>query len=294
MQTKKRNATSVFIIIGIVIADCFIWQHILSLRVADTVHEYFLAVGQGDSELIVFPGNRNVLVDAGPDASVLSALGKILPAGDDYIDLAIISYPELADFNGFNFLLDHYRVGTFAYNGRDDSANGKEWAALKNKIKERGIPLVTLGRGDIIHVGSRRSDEIAVLSPNPDFAQSPDLIESGLVLTVRAPEFKTLLTADIPITVENWLVANEANLRANVLKIAGHGSKYSSDEDFLRAANPEIAVIAFGAKSAFARPSKEALARLAEGTNARVLQTDQAGTVEVFLRNGKLVAVKQQ
>lgn len=292
------------LILSIVFLDLFLWQRIFSFHPVVVAHEYFLDVGQGDSELIIFPNGSKVLVDAGSDNGVLAQLAKVLPVGENYIDLAIISYPDINDFNGFNFVLGSYRIGAFLYNGRQPVANATEWVALMNKIRDKKIPLVTVGRGNRIRFGGSKSagggvdGEIDILSPNVDFAGSADLSETGIV-AMASSGFKTLFTADINANVENYLVASVGavsgdDLHANVLKVADHASKYSVSDSFYTAVNPEFAIIEFGAKNSFSKPAPEVFAGLASTTYARILETDKTGTVEIFPSGGKLQATKEK
>jgi len=324
MPTKNKKSIAFAIAAIVVLGDIFIWQEIfatggvgglgLASAPASSARDYFLNVGQGDSELVIFPGNIKMMTDAGPDDSVLAALARAVPSGDDYIDLAIISQPQPADFNGYNFTLDHYRVGAFIYNGRDDDVSSgggsgaSQWSELKAKIRAKGIPLITLDAGDKISIGdSDTSDEIDFLSPSPTFAQSVALADTGLVELIKTPAFRTLFTSDIGANVEDWLVeqgkiAGDADIRADVLKIADHDSQYSSGDAFLRAVAPSVAVIetGVGAKVGTKTGTKSqvgssTLARLASDTTALILRTDEDGTVEVYPDgNGKLKVVKEK
>jgi competence protein ComEC len=291
MKANKPSIIAIAIVAATLVLDAFVWWTIFSSRPAFVTHDYFLDVGQGDSELIIFPGNVKVMTDAGPTDEVLGDLEKVLPPNDAYIDIAIISHPQLDHFNGYNFILDHYQVGVFIYNGRDDDPPNAEWSALKEKIKEKHIPLITLGRGDKIHYAQ---NEIDMLSPNPAFAESAELNDTGFVELIKTPEFRTLLTADTGFNVEDWLLTDHDDIRADVLKVGHHGSKYASGDDFLRAVNPSVAVIEVGVHNTYGHPGSSTLARLASSTSALVLRTDQNGTVEVYPENGKLKIIKEK
>ncbi len=286
-MTKKHNNTLSIIIVVLLIALTFVvWLNILSSLMTNNIaHAYFLDVGEGDSELVVFPGNIKVMTDAGPDNSVLASIEKVLPSGDDYIDIAVISHPQLDHFNGYYYLLDHYRIGAFIWNGRDDAATVTEWPALLAKIRAKNIPIVTLAAGDKI---SYKDNEIEMLSPDPSFAASAELNDTVLVELVKTIGFRVLLTADIGFNVEDHLMAQGKDIKADVLKIAHHGSKYASGAVFLSAVDPKIAVIEVGAKNKYGHPAKETLARIASSTSAIVLRTDQNGTIDVSVYNGKL------
>ena len=267
-------------------ADLLAWYVLFSGRPANDTRMYFLDVGQGDSEVAVLPGGVSVMTDAGPTNAVLGSFDRVLP-GRRYIDLAVITHPQLDHFNGYNFILDHYGVGAILYNGRDDPGVA-EWTALRAKIAAKHIPLITLGAGDRIHY---RDDEIDILSPDDDFIQSAELNDTGLVELVRTPQFRALLTADIGSGVEDRLVRSGIDLRADILKVAHHGSKYSSSEAFLAAVRPAVAVIEVGAKNTYGQPGPATLARFASTTRAEIFRTDQNGTVEIsYYDNGLQVS----
>ncbi len=263
--------------------DLFCWVSLFMHQTFPGPHVYFLDVGQGDSELIVFPDGTTVMTDAGPTDAVLGSLEKAIP-GQHYIDIAVVTHPQTDHFNGYNFILDHYDIGTFLYNGRDDPGIA-EWTALKNKIASKHIPLVRLAAGDRIHDAGNQID---ILSPNAEFIHSAELNDTGLVELVRTNDFRALFIADIGFTVENWLVAKRGDLHADILKVPHHGSKYSSGDAFLRAVNPSVAVIEVGAKNVYGHPGAATLARLASSTHAEVFRTDQNGTVNISYENGRL------
>lgn len=282
---KKKNDDRTleparFVILFCLIAcDCAGWYFIIANALPQPARAYFLDVGQGDSELVIFSNGVKIMTDAGPDNSVMKSLNDVLLPDDTYIDLAVISHPQLDHFNGYNYILEHYRIGAFIYNGRDDSPGVSAWPELLVKIKEKHIPLITLGMGDSIHSGN---NEIDILSPDKEFDESAELNDTGLVELVKTPGWKELLTADIGFNVEDLLLANHDDIRVDILKVPHHGSKYSSGDAFLRTVYPRAAVIEVGAHNTYGHPGKETLARLASSTNAKVFRTDRDGTVEIW------------
>ena len=105
--------------------------------------------------------------------------------------------------------------------------------------------------------------------------------EESLVLMLNvAGKEKTsvLFTGDIGKLTEDRLVADGASIDCDILKVAHHGSKYSSSQDFLDKASPQIAVISVGAHNFYGHPSPAALERL-ELAGCKVFRTDQEGAV---------------
>lgn len=287
---RRIDELSAIIVAAVLAVGIFAWYQVIFASPNARPVDYFLDVGQGDAELIVLPGNVKIMTDAGPDQKIVASIGRALGAGDHYVDIGIISHPQLDHFNGYNFLLDHYGFGAFIYNGRDDTATVREWPMLLEKIKSKRIPLITLGAGDkIVYNGN----EIDFLSPNKDFAQSAELNDTGFVELVKTSEFRTLLTADIGFNIEDYLVRRGADVKADVLKVPHHGSKTSSGAGFLNAVGAKVAVIEVGEKNRYGHPTKEALARLASA-GAKIFRTDENGNVEIYAEDQKLKIVVEK
>jgi len=274
---KENNIFGGFIIIFFLLffaVDFFVWGRIFFTKATDETQVRFLDVGQGDAELVIFPGNFKVLTDAGPDSKITGELEKVPQLGNRYIDLAVISHPQLDHFNGFRYIIDRYRIGAFIYNGRSDSPGVNEWPDLVNKIKNKNIPLIQLGAGDEI---KHSADKIYFLSPNSELVQSAELNDTGLVELIKSRGLKILLTADIGAETEKEL-AKSFDLRADVLKVPHHGSRFSSSAAFLEAVRPKVAIIEVGSKNRYGHPTSEALKRLSN-ISAAIFRTDNSGQV---------------
>ena len=260
----------------------FVWWNILVEKPDSSLAFYFLDVGQGDSELVVFPGDIKVMTDAGPDQKVMKSLERAI-GNDTYIDIGIISHPQLDHFNGFNYLLEKYRFGAFIINGRNDTDTVSEWPGLLLKIKEKNIPLITLRGGDSIKL---EENLISMLSPDASYIQSGELNDTGFVELVQTPSARALLTADIDSRVEEYIL-KKFDVRADILKTPHHGSKFSSSEQFLESVKPKVAIIEVGESNRYGHPTSETLARLQHAVK-NVFRTDQNGTVKILVQEKKL------
>lgn len=297
----NRSRIGIFLLFLLFALDALVWREVFlggTLRAGD----YFLDVGQGDSELVVFPDGIKILTDAGPGSVAAGALSKILPPTDRYIDLAVISHPQSDHYGGFTDLLDHYEIGAFIWNGRDDDPGVASWKVLKDKIRARHIPIVILGAGDKIVSGAGEDD---ILSPDPATVMSAELNDTGFVERIAASGFTTLLTADIGANDESYLLSRNLTLtlpserggnflRADVLKVAHHGSKYSSSAGFLKAVSPRVAVVEVGANNTYGHPASSTLARIASSTDAEIFRSDKNGTVRIYSEDGKLEVVTEK
>lgn len=267
------------ILIGIflIIFDFFVWGQIVSGKSNNNLEVYFLDVGQGDGELAILPGGVQVLIDGGPNNKVLNEISAVMAPTDRYIDLVVLSHPQYDHFAGLIDVLKRYKVGAFIYNGREGEA--KAFADLKKALKETGTPEIILAGGDKIKYRDSRFD---VLSPSPDLLKSPELNDTTLVMKLGDLNSATnvLFTGDIGENVEKYLVDN-FNIGVDVLKVAHHGSRFSSSGEFLGAARPKIAVIEVG-KNTYGHPTTQALNRLSSA-DARIFRTDQDGTVKFVI-----------
>lgn len=263
--------------------DFLIWGLIVFWPADEALEVYFLDVGQGDSQLVVLPGNVKILIDGGPDNRVLDALASVLRPTDRYIDLVVLSHPQADHFIGLIGALKRYSVGAFISNGQDGKANS--FNDLENVIRQNGIPAVVLAEKDRINYQNSRFD---ILSPSKNLLSSAEPNDAGLVMRLASGGAKILFTADIGANIEKELIRKyKSELNVDVLKVGHHGSKFSSSEEFLTALTPKIAVIEVGRKNQYRHPTGEALSRLASA-GAKIFRTDKNGTVKLTVDGNEI------
>jgi competence protein ComEC len=284
-QLEKEQRLAAMLLIAFVVFDAVLWYLVVGRAFAGGNLELkFLDVGQGDSAVIETPNGREsvqILVDGGPDSSVLRELGAALPSGDRYLDLVLMTHPELDHFAGLIEVLDRYEVGAFLGTGRRREAGA--YGELAAVLAARDIPYVSVAEGDTIRIGGAALD---VLGPSPGERLSGELNNSSIVFKIRNSAFRALFTGDIGSDVEQRL-ARDYDLRAHVLKVPHHGSRFSSTELFVQEIHPALAVIGVGEKNRYGHPTPDTLERL-KRAGAQIFRTDQDGTVRIVLRDGKL------
>jgi competence protein ComEC len=275
---KKKNYLEI-IIFCLFTLDVFIWSHILFVKNVSGETLYFFEVGQGDSQMISLD-NVQILIDGGPNSKILNELPKALSIGDRYIDLIILSHPQLDHFGGLIDVLKNYKIGMFISNGLKGTSGA--YQELENLIAQNKIKYLVLSEGDRIKYKDYILD---VLAPSDKNLASKEVNDTGLVLKFSSPKLKALYTADIGFDVEKEL-SKKYNLKADLLKVAHHGSKYSSSKEFLSAVNSKISLIQVGQNS-YGHPTKEVLDRLAFIGSA-VYRTDINGTIKLNFANNFL------
>jgi len=240
-----------------------------------------LSVGQGDSSLLLLPGSGGgqvkFLIDGGPiNGGLNSNLEKILGL-DKYIDLVIVTHPEIDHFGGLIEILKTYQVGAVLYNG--DEKDNNNWAEFNRIISEKKIAKISLTKGDgVIYADSAAK----VLNPTNLAANTND---AGLVLILETDGFKALFAADIGAAIER-AVAQSEDIKSDILKVSHHGSKYSSDASFLKKVEPKISVVEVG-KNSYGHPTKEALNRLKE-VGSQIFNTYEQGIIKIIKEEGEL------
>ncbi len=281
---KKILSKFIPISFSLVAANIFVWYSVYAGIPPSMPSMHFLDVGQGDAELIRTPGGVSFLIDAGPVQKITTALPRIL-SFRRYLDIGIVTHPQADHYGGFASLLDNsYRLGMLVVNGEEADSGKENWDALLRKAEKLGIPIVTLHAGDNIRYGETT---LNFLSPIAGAPQSKDSNDDALVAKVTTPYFSALFTSDIGSKIEERLIKTKMPLRANILKIAHHGSKFSSIASFLKTVAPQAAIIEVGAKNVYRHPAPETLARLAIAA-IPTLRTDEHGTIDVVPENGKL------
>ena len=105
--------------------------------------------------------------------------------------------------------------------------------------------------------------------------------------------FSMLLTGDIEMEAEELILRKNINLKADVLKVAHHGSKTSTTGEFLKAINPKVALIGVGKNNNFGHPSNEVIQRLKEN-GTRIYRTDENGEISITVnKKGRIIKIQR-
>ncbi len=259
------------------VLDVAIWFNIFTKAEFREPEVHFLDVGQGDSELVILPGGVKILIDGGRGGRILDGLDDIL-RGERYIDLVVLSHPQLDHFGGFADVLGAYRIGVFISSG--EIAKSKTFGFLRKILKEQRVETVELLEGDSLSYGDYAFNVIS-----PPSLTSKDLNDNSLVLFSQIGHWKLLFTGDISSKAEDRL-ASEYDLDIDVLKVAHHGSKYSTGQKFLDEATPLISVIGVG-RNSYGHPTPEVLEKL-EGIGSQIYRTDRDGRVKIKLLDDRM------
>ncbi|MEK7103735.1 MAG: MBL fold metallo-hydrolase [Patescibacteria group bacterium] len=246
-----------------------------------------LGIGQGDSLLIQGPNDQQILVDAGPDRSILSKLGQYMPFYDHDIELVILSHPHLDHYGGLHEVLNRYTVHRLYITGVVQKS--KDYKDLLDQAKAKGVQIEEVWRGKTVDIGA--DIHLSVLAPITSLhdVKVADLNESSIVAKLSYKQSSFLLTGDATDKEEKSLMATNDDLSADVLKVAHHGSEYSTSNTWLEAVHPKVGVISAGLHNKFGHPNERLLKRF-EHHDVQLFRTDLDGDV-IFKTDGDTIDV---
>lgn len=265
-------------ILSSLLALCFVLFNIIAYAKNDqTLKIVFLDVGQGDA-ILISEGPYQMLVDGGRDGKLLmNKLGKYIPFWDRNVEVLLATHPDADHIAGLINTLESYKVGATIETGfPSDSLTYKE---LEEKIVKEKSENIRARQG--IEIKFPESGAVVKLlypfGGDAEFNKNQSN-ESSIVARVEVGENSFLLTGDLPKNKEVELISSKVALNSRVLKVAHHGSKYSTGAEFLDAVNPKDAIISVGKNNPYGHPNEEVL-QLLQSKNIKILRTDEKGDI---------------
>ena len=194
------------------------------------------------------------------------------------MDLILLSHRHEDHLGGLPAVVRH--TGARLFLDAPAAHAGPDYEALMRELQARGVPARQATRGRRIDLGG--GAEITLLGPPepPIQGSRSDVNANSVVARLTFGGVSILFVGDAESPTEAWLLRSGQDLRADVLKVAHHGSRYASGVRFLRAVQPRIAVISAGAGNEYGHPAPVTLTRLGRA-GAAVYRTDLDGDVTV-------------
>jgi beta-lactamase superfamily II metal-dependent hydrolase len=252
-------------------------------RAAPGLNVYFVSVGQGDSEYIEMPDGKNALIDGGPSSSASSGLAKFLTDKNvTHIDDVVLTHPHADHFSGLLYVFSHgIKVDNF-YDTRADNTGSTSDDKLRSEVSAQGVNTHYPVAGGTMDWNEPGMD-IKVFNACSDPVSSGDgtvLNNCSIVFKLSYGGSSILFMGDAQSDVENAIMQKfPGELKADVLKVGHHGSKYSSTVPFLQAVKPARAYIEVGQNN-YGHPSQLAMGNI-QGVGTQIFRTDQDGTQEI-------------
>lgn len=285
MKTIRKNLR-IYFLFFLIIVNLFIFYSLFQLN-HKTLVVSFLDVGQGDAIFIEMPNGRQMLIDGGPNNSVLRELGKVMPFYDRSIDVVLATHVDQDHIGGLVEVLKRFEVDLFIRtNTTSTSAVYQELAEL---IKIKNIKEEIIISPTDLFFGS--GVDFNIIFPTQDTA-GWEVNDSSIVFKLTHGENSFLFTGDAPKLIEDYLVEKYGSfLDSDVLKIGHHGSKTSSSELFVGTVSPLYSVISAGVNNSYGHPNAEVLNILKKFSDS-ILSTLGYGLVSIVSDGRDLNIIK--
>lgn len=245
---------------------------------------YFIDVGQGDSTLIITPSNQKILIDGGGSENYEVGKNTLVPYLLDRkinrIDYILISHFDQDHVGGIIELLEEVKVEKIIISKQIKIT--EQYIKLIKIAKYKNIKIIQVKKGDKLNIEPNLI--IDILFPNTNQITDNAINNNSIVAKITYKNLKILFTGDIEEIAEKELIKLYKNneLRADILKVAHHGSKTSSTQEFLNLVKPKIALIGVGKNNNFGHPNKDVLERL-KYIGTKVYRTDECGEIMISI-----------
>lgn len=236
---------------------------------------YYLDVGQGDCTII--KSNDNVMmIDTSTKNHTLDIQEALKSLSIEKIDYLVITHQHDDHMGSAKDIIDKYEVANIIMPKLSDinmvTTTGYE--NLLKSIANRNVNAIPATVGESFKLGDAT---VQIFSPSQ---QDEDLNNMSVVLKVVYGETSFIFQGDAEKTVEKQLLNSDFDLNADVIKLGHHGSNTSSTEKYLKAVNPQYAIISCGADNSYGHPHDEVIDRL-KNNNISFFVTAQTGDVTV-------------
>lgn len=260
-------------------------------------------VGQGDGVYIRFPNGKDMLIDGGPNTSIINCLSRHMPFWDRTIDMVLLTHPQKDHMSGLETVFERYHVEYFL---RSDIGNTTEGLnTLRKRMHEKNIQEKLVTTGETISVGQvgitivwPTKDQVIAMAPSPYVlgASVPDAnVNDGSVVSLLSyGTFDALFMGDADSHVQPRLLGAQGlhplarSGELEFFKVPHHGSKTGLTDTLIQKISPAmaglnnqkpLAVISVG-KNSYGHPGSEILTKLGQA-GFQVLRTDQVGDIGV-------------
>ncbi|CDA80000.1 metallo-beta-lactamase superfamily protein [Clostridium sp. CAG:594] len=239
----------------------------------------FIDVGQADSVLIR-NGNYNMLIDAGNNEDGEKLVNYFKSLGIEEFTYVFATHPHEDHIGGMDDIINNFKIDNYYMSNKLSTT--KTFMDVLDALDGRNLKYTFPNKGDTLKLGDAN---IKVIYPGDD---KSNINDSSIVLKITYGKNSFLLTGDATSNVERKIY-NE-DIKSDVLKVAHHGSSYSSTDVFLDRVKPYYAVISVGKNNIYNHPSNKTLEKLNK-RNIKVYRTDLDGTI-VFISDGDNLSVK--
>lgn len=275
---KKNKILVIFLLLGL------FFSSIGNVSAASTVKVHFINVGQGDATLIQAPGEA-ILIDGGGKGKGPTIVNYLKKNNVKSLTTVISTHPDADHVGGLSYVIDKMKVSKVC--APNVSHTTQAYKDFLLSVKKKKLKITTAKQGVTIPTKSKDVN-LKFLAPVKTYSKS-DLNNWSAVLSLKHNKKSFLFTGDAENKSETDMLSKNLISKVDVLKVAHHGSKYSTSAKFLSKALPKYSVISVG-KNSYGHPTSETVNRLKK-VKSTVYRTDKSGNI-IFTSNGSSLSVK--
>lgn len=251
-----------------------------SVKLQDNVNleVYFLDVGQADSILIKLE-DEYMLIDAGNNEDGVKLVNYFNELGIKEFKYVFGTHPHEDHIGGMDDIINNFKIDN--YYMPDKITTTKTFEDVLDALINNNLQYTILEKGDEFNLSSANFKVIYAGD------ETNDINDSSIVLKLTYGNNSFLLTGDATSNIEKTLLNDD--IKSDVLKVAHHGSNYSSTDEFLDVVSPKYAVISVGKNNNYNHPSNSTLKKLND-RNIKLYRTDLDGTIK-FTSDGENITI---
>ncbi len=238
----------------------------------------FIDVGQADS-ILIRNGNYNMLIDAGNNEDGEKLVNYFKSLKIEEFLYVVATHPHEDHIGGMDDIINNFKIDNYYMPNKLSTT--KTFMDVLDALLNKNLKYTVPNKGDVLKLGDANINVIY------SGDETNDINDSSIVLKITHGKNSFLLTGDATYNVEKQILNDD--IKSDVLKVAHHGSNYSSKEDFLNSVDAKYAVISVGRNNIYNHPSNSTLEKL-DKRNMIVYRTDENGTI-TFTSNGENLSV---